>query len=55
VRSSGTQLEDAGKLLNDGTIRVVIDSTFPLAKASEAHHRASRGSIKGKVVLIVSD
>jgi NADPH:quinone reductase-like Zn-dependent oxidoreductase len=55
VRSSGTQLEEVGKLLSDGTIRVVIDSTFPLAKASEAHRRASRGSIQGKVVLIVSD
>lgn len=55
VRSSGTQLEDAGKLLNDGTIRVVIDSTFPLSQASDAHHRASLGSIQGKVVLIVND
>ncbi|WP_341521470.1 NADP-dependent oxidoreductase [Pseudomonas sp. G.S.17] len=55
VRSSGTQLEQAGKLLNDGTIRVVIDSTFPLAQAADAHHRASQGSIQGKIVLVVSD
>lgn len=53
VRSSGVQLAKAGKLLDDGTVRVVIDSTFALAQASDAHHRASRGGIQGKVVLIV--
>jgi NADPH:quinone reductase-like Zn-dependent oxidoreductase len=52
VRSSGTQLAEAGRLLEDGTVRVVIDSTFTLAEASEAHQRASRGSIQGKIVLI---
>lgn len=52
VRSSGMQLAEAGRLLEDGTVRVVIDSTFALAQASDAHHRASRGSIQGKIVLI---
>jgi len=53
VRSSGAQLAVAGELLADGTVQVVIDSTFALAQASDAHHRASRGSIQGKVVLTV--
>jgi NADPH:quinone reductase-like Zn-dependent oxidoreductase len=53
VRSNGTQLAEAGRLLDNGTVRVVIDSTFTLAQASDAHHRASRGSIQGKIVLIV--
>jgi len=53
VRSNGIQLAEAGRLLDDGTVRVVIDSTFALAQASDAHHRASRGSIQGKIVLIV--
>ncbi|UZJ61910.1 NADP-dependent oxidoreductase [Pseudomonas sp. KU26590] len=52
VRSNGMQLAEAGRLLEDGTVRVVIDSTFALAQASDAHHRASRGSIQGKIVLI---
>jgi len=52
VRSNGAQLAEAGRLLEDGTIRVVIDSTFPLADASAAHERASRGGIRGKVVLV---
>ncbi|MBX8516021.1 NADP-dependent oxidoreductase [Pseudomonas cichorii] len=53
VRSNGTQLAQASRLLDNGTIRVVIDSTYPLAEASAAHKRASQGSIQGKVVLIV--
>ncbi len=52
VRSNGTQLAEAGRLLDNGTVRVMIDSTFALAQASDAHHRASRGSIQGKIVLI---
>jgi NADPH:quinone reductase-like Zn-dependent oxidoreductase len=54
VRSNGMQLAEAGRLLDDGTIRVVIDSTYPLAKASTAHVRASQGSIQGKIVLSVN-
>ncbi len=53
VRSNGAQLAEAGRLLDDGTIRIVVDSTFPLAEASAAHERASRGGIQGKVVLTV--
>ncbi|MGF9566931.1 NADP-dependent oxidoreductase [Neorhizobium sp. BT27B] len=52
VRSNGTQLAEAGRLLGNGTFRVVIDSTFLLAEASAAHERAARGGIQGKVVLI---
>lgn len=51
VRSNGAQLATAGSLLDDGTIRVVIDSTYPLAMASAAHQRAALGSIQGKIVL----
>lgn len=53
VRSNGEQLAQAGRLLDDGTVRVVIDSTFALAEASAAHQRAALGGIQGKIVLIV--
>lgn len=53
VRSSGKQLQKLATLLNDGTIRVVIDSTFPLAEARKAHERAAKGHIQGKIVLTV--
>jgi NADPH:quinone reductase-like Zn-dependent oxidoreductase len=53
VRSNGPQLAELGRLLDDGTVRVAIDSTFPLAQAREAHERAARGHIQGKIVLTV--
>ncbi|QXC48817.1 NADP-dependent oxidoreductase [Agrobacterium salinitolerans] len=54
VRSNGAQLAEAGRLLDAGSLRVVIDSTYPLAEASAAHRRASERSIQGKVVLVAA-
>ncbi len=54
VQSSGAQLEEVGRLLDAGTLRVVIDSTFPLAEARKAHERAGQGHIQGKLVLTVA-
>ncbi|MNL37844.1 hypothetical protein D3C87_1600170 [compost metagenome] len=53
VRSSGAQLEEIGRLLDNGTIRIAIDSTFLLADARKAHKRAAQGNIQGKIVLTV--
>ncbi len=53
VRSSGAQLVEVGRLLDAGTLRAAIDSTFPLADAHKAHERAARGHIQGKLVLTV--
>lgn len=53
VRSSGEQLVELARLLNDGTLRVVIDSTFPLANAQKPDERAAKGHIQGKIVLII--
>lgn len=53
VRSSGAQLAELARLLDDGTIRIAIDSTFPLADTQKAHERAAHGSIQGKIVLTV--
>lgn len=53
VRSNGAQLAQLGQLLDAGTIRVVIDSTYPLAEAHKAHERAAAGHIRGKIVLTV--
>ncbi|WP_240135136.1 NADP-dependent oxidoreductase [Streptomyces sp. MUM 178J] len=54
VRSNGAQLAELGRLLDSGTVRVAIDSTFPLADARAAHERAARGHIQGKIVLTVA-
>ena len=53
VRSNGAQLAELGALLDAGTLRIAIDSTFPLSGAAQAHERAARGHIEGKVVLTV--
>jgi NADPH:quinone reductase-like Zn-dependent oxidoreductase len=54
VRSNGLQLAELGRLLDAGTVRVAIDSTFALADARSAHERAARGNIQGKIVLTVA-
>jgi NADPH:quinone reductase-like Zn-dependent oxidoreductase len=54
VRSNGPQLTELGRLLDAGTVRVAIDSTFALADARKAHERAARGHIQGKIVLTVA-
>ncbi|MFF3147571.1 zinc-binding dehydrogenase, partial [Streptomyces sp. NPDC057927] len=54
VRSNGAQLAELGRLLDAGTIRVAIDSTFALTDARAAHERAARGHIQGKIVLTVA-
>ena len=53
VRANGAQLGEFGRLLEDGTVRVAVDSTFPLADAAKAHGRAAQGHIQGKIVLTV--
>jgi putative PIG3 family NAD(P)H quinone oxidoreductase len=40
-------------LLASGKVKVVMDSTFPLAKAADAHRRLESGAHIGKVVLTV--
>lgn len=54
VRSNGAQLAELARLLDAGTVRPAIDSTFPLTDASAAHERAARGHIRGKIVLTVA-
>ncbi|MFI1398543.1 zinc-binding dehydrogenase [Streptomyces sp. NPDC020681] len=54
VRSNGAQLAELRRLLDAGTVRVAIDSTFGLADARAAHGRAARGHIQGKIVLTVA-
>ena len=54
VRSNGPQLAQLGRLLEAGTVRVAVDSTFPLADARKAHERAARGHIQGKIVLTIA-
>ena len=45
-------LEALAALTDEGKLRVVIDETFPLAEAAEAHRRLEDGRARGKIVLI---
>lgn len=55
VRSNGAQLAQAAPLLDEGRVRVAIDSRFKLADAGLAHARAARGHLRGKIVLTVTE
>ncbi|VVJ21915.1 putative zinc-binding oxidoreductase [Amycolatopsis camponoti] len=54
VRANGAQLAELGRLHEEGTIRVAIDSTFSLEDAQAAHKRAAEGHLRGKIVLTVA-
>ncbi len=46
-------LESLAALADDGKLDVVLEETFPLAQAAEAHQRLEDGRAKGKIVLTV--
>jgi NADPH:quinone reductase len=53
----GTEIRDAARLelarlAQDGTLRVFVDQTFPLADAAAAHREIRDGHVRGKLVLI---
>jgi NADPH:quinone reductase-like Zn-dependent oxidoreductase len=45
-------LDALAALADESKLRVVIDETFPLAEAAEAHQRLGEGRARGKIVLI---
>jgi NADPH:quinone reductase-like Zn-dependent oxidoreductase len=53
VHSDGAQLGELARLIDDGRVRIGIDSVFGLAEASKAHERAEQGHLQGKIVLQV--
>lgn len=49
----GEMLAELGKLLSDGTVRTVIDSTYPMEKSAEAYDRLATGRARGKIVVSI--
>jgi NADPH:quinone reductase-like Zn-dependent oxidoreductase len=53
VEPDGDGLEDLAALVEAGGLRVVIDETFPLDRAADAHRLGEQGRATGKIVLTV--
>lgn len=50
-KADGASLSEVSAMVVDGRLKPVIDSTFPLARAADAHAKAARGHLRGKIVL----
>ncbi len=55
VEPNRRQLIEIARLLDAGTVRAIIEETFPLREARRAFERSAPGHNRGKVVLEVSD
>ncbi|MPT48360.1 MAG: NADP-dependent oxidoreductase [Sphingobium sp.] len=55
MRANGEQLGEIAKLVEDGTIRPVVDRVFPFADINAAMAYVGSGRAKGKVVVNVKD
>jgi NADPH:quinone reductase-like Zn-dependent oxidoreductase len=53
VEPDGDGLEDLAALVEAGGLRVLIDETFPLDRAADAHRLGEQGRTTGKIVLTV--
>lgn len=53
VEPDGTALTGIARLLAEGTLRVLVQSTYPLEQAAEAHAAGEQGRSTGKIVLTV--
>jgi len=49
----GEMLSELGRLISEGTIKTVIESTYPMDQAAAAFDRLATGRAKGKIVVSV--
>jgi alcohol dehydrogenase len=54
MHPSGSDLAQLAELIEQGTLKVVVDKTYPFAEISEALAYVERGRAKGKVVVTMS-
>lgn len=55
VKPNAAQLTQIAALIDDGTVKPVIDTAYPLADAAKAHEHIQGGHARGKVVLRVGE
>jgi NADPH:quinone reductase-like Zn-dependent oxidoreductase len=53
VEPDGHGLEALAALVEEGSLRVLVEKTFPLERAAEAHRLGEEGHATGKIVLTV--
>ncbi|WP_434445964.1 NADP-dependent oxidoreductase [Lentzea sp. E54] len=53
MRPNGDDLRELGSLIDDGAVRVKVDSTYDFTRAAEALARVESRRAKGKVVLVL--
>mmetsp|Transcript_33920 Transcript_33920/g.41809 ORF Transcript_33920/g.41809 Transcript_33920/m.41809 type:complete len:355 (+) Transcript_33920:59-1123(+) len=53
VKPDGKMLTRLSKMLETGKVKPIVDRTFPLEKAANAHEYMEAGHAKGKVIIIV--
>lgn len=54
VQPNGDQLAEISRLIDNGKVRAMIDSVYPLEQAAEAHRKSQTGHARGKIVLDVA-
>lgn len=55
VRSNGEDLTWLAERVSSGEVRPVVERTYPLAEATQAHLRSETGRVRGKLVLVVDE
>jgi NADPH:quinone reductase-like Zn-dependent oxidoreductase len=53
MEPNGDQLAEIAKLITDGTVRPVLDSTFPLDDVAAAYHHGRSGNANGKIAIAI--
>jgi NADPH:quinone reductase-like Zn-dependent oxidoreductase len=53
VTSSGSDLEQLTRLVDDGRLTVHVDQILPLEHAAKGHELSETGRVKGKIALTV--
>lgn len=55
ARVSSDLLRTFAQLIDEGQIKVVVEKTFPLSEARQAHELSERGHGRGRIVLHIAD
>jgi NADPH:quinone reductase-like Zn-dependent oxidoreductase len=55
MHPSGEDLSELGRLIDAGTVKVILDSAYPFERIAEAMAKLESGRAKGKIVVTMPD